>query len=362
MDTLTDAGQLATIRDTIKTWLAGYGVPELARLADSISLTQAILVPVVKIQLRTRVETRSVSSKKEACQAGTAYEKRNVDVGNFPIWSYVVGEGIGKLRAGEVPPPVTQKVRYSDLITDCEACGALGSKRCSQCGGQGNCQCRACGGALEVKCSACSGAGEKKCWTCNGHGEKTCHACRSGTRHDGSRCTACHGRGFTRCNECRDGFKSCGTCARQGTIQCPSCQATGRVRCGGCQGAGKTACAPCKGSGKFVTSLYITAGQSEKLADAWVVPPEYDALVPEDVATWLRTNVATAAARELSAQQFDAAPCEAADSPLAEAANRLIAESKRNVHYKTNVDRVNAWGGSFDRVVRHWYAEHYLPW
>lgn len=356
-----DADQLDAVRATVKTWLGSYGIPEFDRLLDGMSLTRATLIPVVKLALRTRFETRRVESRKEAFKAGMTYEKRNVEIGNFPIWGYVVGEGIGNLRAGVVPPSVTQKVRYSDDISECRACDARGSLPCSRCGGQGDCRCGSCGGGLEISCTACSGAGEKKCWTCNGQGEKTCHACRSGIRHNGERCTACHGRGYTRCNECRDGFKGCATCARRGIIQCPSCRASGRVACGGCGGAGKLACAPCGGSGKFLTSLYITASQSEQLADGWVMPPGFEDLVPADVSAWLQRNVGSAPARELSAQQFDAAPSGAADSPLARAAQRLIAESKRNVHFRTDTERVSASGTAFVRIVRHWYAEHYLP-
>jgi len=356
-----DASQLDDIRATVKTWLGSYGIAAFDRLPEGMLLTRAALIPLAKVSLRTRFETRNVSSRKEAFKTGMSYEKRNVSLGNFPIWSYVLGEGIGNLCAGVLPSSVTQKIRYSDDISDCRACSARGRLSCGQCSGQGDFRCGACHGDIEVKCGSCGGTGEKKCLTCNGHGEKACYACRSGIRHNGERCTACHGRGYTRCNACSDGFKGCDTCARRGIVQCPSCRATGRVDCSACRGAGEVACAPCSGSGKFITSLYVAASQSETLEDAWVTPPEYDSLVPADVTAWLQRNVGIAAARELSALQFDAAPCGRPDSPLAQAAFRLIAESRRNVHFRTDADRVDASGGCFVRIVRHWYAEHYLP-
>jgi uncharacterized protein YecT (DUF1311 family) len=107
--------------------------------------------------------------------------------------------------------------------------------------------------------------------------------------------------------------------------------------------------------------LYITARQSENVADAWVLPPEYDDLVPEDVSAWLRQDVGITAARELSAKQFATAPCERVDSPLADAANRLLDESKRNVRYRASVDVVALSDSSVDQIVRHWYAEYHLP-
>jgi uncharacterized protein YecT (DUF1311 family) len=356
-----DAAQLDMIRANVKTWLDTFGIPQLTGLLDGMSLARATLIPLAKVQLRTRIETRSVTSKTEVFRNGAAYQRRTFKDDSFFIWSYVLGEGIGNLRPGELPPAITQKATSSDLVTDCAACRAAGSTRCGKCEGQGHCQCRSCHGDLEIGCTACGGKGEKKCWTCNGYGEKKCYSCLSGTLHDGRRCTACHGRGFTRCNECRDGFKSCGTCARRGIIRCPSCDAAGRVRCDSCGGIGKIACAPCKGSGKFITSLYLTAKQSENVAHAWVLPPEYDALVPEDVSAWLRQDVGITAARELSAKQFDAAPCERVDSLLPDAANRLLDESKRNIRYRASVDLAALSDSSVDQIVRHWYAEYHLP-
>jgi uncharacterized protein YecT (DUF1311 family) len=356
------ADQLDPIRATVNAWLDSYGVEQLASLHAGMTLTRATLIPVAKVQLRTRYETRSVTSKSDVYQAGTHYERRTFKDSDFPVWAYLLGDSAGSLRAGVLPQSVTQKVPFSDVITDCAACAAVGSKRCDNCGGQGHRQCGSCRGELEIKCASCSGAGEKKCWICNGHGEKKCHSCISGTRHDGSRCTACHGRGFTRCNECSDGFKSCVTCARRGIIRCPSCDSRGRVRCGSCGGAGKVVCGPCKGSGKFVATLYLTASQSEKVADAWSLPEGYDDVVPEDVTAWFQRDVGTSAARELSAQRFDAAPCEPADSPLAKTANGLIADSKRNAQCQSAADRLDlSHMTSADRIVQHWYEEHYLP-
>lgn len=356
-----DAGQLDMVRANVQTWLDTYSVPQLTGLLGGISLTRATLIPLAKVQLRTRIETRSVTSKTEVFRAGAEYRKRTFKDDNFFIWSYVVGEGIGNLRPGELPPEKTQKATSSDLLTDCTACRAAGSARCGTCEGQGHHQCRSCRGNLDIGCTACGGKGAKKCWTCNGYGEKKCHACLSGTLHNGRRCTACHGRGFTRCDECHDGFKSCGTCARRGTIRCPSCDAAGRVRCDGCGGIGKITCAPCKGSGKFITSLYLTARQSENVAEAWVLSPEYHDLVPEDVSAWIRQDVGIKSARELSAKQFDVAPCEGGDSLLADTANRLIDESKRDVRYRAIVDVAAVSDRSVDQIVRHWYAEYHLP-
>lgn len=356
-----DAGELDIIHAAVRTWLDSYGVSQFADLPGRMSVRRATLIPILKVQLRTRLETRSLSSQTVPFQAGVVYEKRNFHDHSFPIWSYLVGEGGGNLRAGVLPPSITQKIGCSDVMTDCSACRAIGSTTCTRCAGQGRCQCRSCGGDREVTCTSCSGAGEKKCWTCNGHGEKTCYACRSGTLNNGERCRACHGRGFTRCNECRDGFKACGTCARQGIVRCPACDATGREKCGGCSGAGKIRCEPCKGSGKFLTSLYLTASQSEKVAEEWMLPPGFDGLVPEDVVAWLRRNVGIAAARELSAHRFDAVPVELADSPLAETADRLIRESKRDVRCRSQADQVHVSDGPVDRIVQHWYAEYDLP-
>lgn len=163
-----DAGQFDDIRATVKTWLGSYGIAAFDRLPEGMSLTRATLIPLVKVSLRTRFETRNASSRKEAFKTGMSYEKRSVSLGNFPIWSYVLGEGIGNLCAGVLPSSVTQKIRYSDDISDCRECGARGRLSCGQCSGRGDFRCGACHGDMEVKCGSCSGAGEKKCWTCNG--------------------------------------------------------------------------------------------------------------------------------------------------------------------------------------------------
>ncbi|MGZ5202464.1 MAG: hypothetical protein ACXWC4_22110 [Telluria sp.] len=356
-----NAGQLDAIRATIKAWLDSYGVSQFARLPDGMSLTRATLIPVMKLQLRTRFDHRKVSSKTAAFRADTSYEERGAGQKGLPIWGYLVGEDADDLRPGVLPPQVTEKVRYSDRISGCAACHAVGSSLCGTCDGRGDRRCGSCHGNLETECTSCRGAGEKKCWTCNGHGEKTCHACRSGTLQNGERCRACHGRGFTRCNECRDGFRSCTACARRGIIRCPSCNAMGRVSCDSCSATGRIRCAPCQGSGKIVTSLYVTASQSEKLAQAWVLPPNYDELVPKEVLAWLQSDVGTAASREVSRQEFATAPCEPADSPLAIAANRLIAESAQHVRNRFEDGQADLSDGNFDRIIRHWYAEHSLP-
>jgi len=361
---ILDAAGIESVRASVQAWLDSHGVAELARLSDRMLMTRATLVPVTKLQLRTRYETRSVASKTEALQRGAVPEKRNFRDDSFPIWDHIAGASAADMQPGMLPPAVTKKVRYSDLVKDCAACGAAGSTRCAKCGGQGQAACRSCGGGREVDCSACSGAGEKKCWTCNGYGERKCDGCRSGTRHNGERCTLCHGRGYTRCNECRDGIKACGACSRRGSVRCATCDAAGQVRCGGCSGEGRIACTPCAGSGTLVTSLHLTASHAEKLADAWVLPPEYAAMVPEEVSAWLQRHVEVGAACELSAQQFDGAPGLAQGAPataLGQAGQRLIEESKRHVRYRSNLERVDVSSGPVERIVRQWYTEYALP-
>lgn len=362
---ILDAAGLAAVRASVQAWLDSHGVAELARLSDRMLLTRATLFPVTRLQLRTRYETRSVASKTEALQRGAVPEKRNFRDDSFPIWDHIAGDSAADMHPGVLPPAVTKKVRYSDLARDCATCGAAGSTRCAKCGGGGQAACRSCDGGREVDCAACSGAGEKKCWTCNGHGERKCDGCRSGTRHNGERCTLCHGRGYTRCNECRDGIKACGTCSRRGRVRCATCDAAGQVRCASCGGEGSIGCTPCAGSGTLVTSLHLTASHAEKLADAWVMPPEYAVMVPEEVSAWLQRHVEIGAACELSAQQFESAPnCSqhgAAATPLGQAGQRLVEESARHVRYRSNLERVDVAGGPVERIVRQWYTEYALP-
>jgi hypothetical protein len=357
-----DSQEIQSIMPAIQAWAQNYSVEQLKDLHDKIAVTQATLYPIPWIQLRTRFETRKLTNKSRAYQSGSAYEKKKVSEKNFSIWSYPVRDTSIKLEEGKSPEAVTQKVSNSDAIHDCSTCNTHGILTCSQCDGHGSHICGSCDGDKIVKCSSCGGNGQSRCFYCNGRGENDCPKCTAGRRSDGSRCDSCSGRGYTRCHSCRDGFNNCSTCSAKGEVSCSTCHATGDVTCSRCSGHGELECDKCEGSGELINSFYITSSQSEAVATQYVFPSDYLSLVPEDVNDWIKNGIGMNTTRNKSSERFDVPPVEHSDPRLMDAGNFLIAESCKNVKWKSDSEALNiAFNSSIDKIIMQWYAENYIP-
>ena len=72
-----DPQQLDAIRPIVKAWVDSFGVAHLQALHDKMTLTRATLIPVPKLQLKTRLEKRSISKETAPYKAGASFNRRH---------------------------------------------------------------------------------------------------------------------------------------------------------------------------------------------------------------------------------------------------------------------------------------------
>lgn len=345
----------------VDAWANTYAIERFAGFHKNIVVKGARLYAIPWVELRTRIEKRSLSQETRPYRSGDPYQPRTVDAGRFPLWSYTLRQPGQKTHFGVAPATAKVRVAHSDTLLECDSCGAAGSIGCGTCEGDGVVLCTKCKGGRKITCKSCSGHGQKNCQFCFGRGEIHCRSCTDGIAH-GERCRNCSGRTFHKCDECQNGFQNCQKCLSKGEVNCPTCNAQGCLGCAPCSGAGELICDNCRGSGELINSLYLSSSESDVCEAAYVTPPEFDADIPEDVVKWARTSLTVWELQSTEAERFTNVPLVHADQKAKEKGQELIDAAWRRTSWKSDAGTFDLSKGGFGcRINWQRYRENYLP-